>query len=56
MVPRTVCRHLQLHGGYAFAKLQFPCKNLLFSIVLVQMMLPSQIFITPQYLISPVWA
>ena len=37
-------------AGYAFAKLQFPCKNLLFSIVLVQMMLPSQIFITPQYL------
>ena len=37
-------------AGYAFAKLQFPCKNLLFGIVLVQMMLPSQIFITPQYL------
>ena len=37
-------------AGYAFAKLQFPCKNLLFSIVLIQMMLPSQIFITPQYL------
>lgn len=37
-------------AGYAFAKLNFPCKNLLFSIVLVQMMLPSQIFITPQYL------
>ena len=37
-------------AGYAFAKLQFPCKNLLIGIVLVQMMLPSQIFITPQYL------
>lgn len=37
-------------AGYAFAKLQFPCKTLLFGIVLVQMMLPSQIFITPQYL------
>lgn len=37
-------------AGYAFAKLQFPCKNLLFGIVLIQMMLPSQIFITPQYL------
>ncbi|WP_300368570.1 carbohydrate ABC transporter permease [uncultured Subdoligranulum sp.] len=37
-------------AGYAFAKLEFPCKNLLFGIVLVQMMLPSQIFITPQYL------
>ena len=37
-------------AGYAFAKLEFPCKNLLFGIVLIQMMLPSQIFITPQYL------
>lgn len=37
-------------AGYAFAKLEFPCKKLLFGIVLVQMMLPSQIFITPQYL------
>ena len=27
-------------AGYAFAKLQFPCKNLLFGIVLVQMMQP----------------
>ena len=37
-------------AGYAFAKLNFPCKKLLFGIVLIQMMLPSQIFITPQYL------
>lgn len=36
-------------AGYAFAKLKFKGKNLLFSLVLVQMMLPSQIFITPQY-------
>ncbi len=36
-------------AGYAFAKLNFPGKNILFSIVLIQMMLPSQIFITPQY-------
>ncbi len=36
-------------AGYAFAKLQFKGKNLLFSIVLIQMMLPSQIFIIPQY-------
>lgn len=36
-------------AGYAFAKLRFPGKNLLFSLVLVQMMLPSQIFIIPQY-------
>lgn len=36
-------------AGYAFAKLNFKGKNALFMIVLVQMMLPSQIFITPQY-------
>ena len=36
-------------AGYAFAKLEFPCKNLLFGMVLMQMMLPSQIFIIPQY-------
>ena len=37
-------------AGYAFAKLNFPFKKALFGIVLIQMMLPSQIFITPQYL------
>lgn len=36
-------------AGYAFAKLQFRGKKLLFGIVLVQMSLPSQIFIIPQY-------
>ena len=28
-------------AGYAFAKLEFPCKKLLFSLVLMQMMLPN---------------
>ena len=37
-------------AGYAFAKLEFPFKKALFAIILIQMMLPSQIFITPQYL------
>ena len=36
-------------AGYAFAKLRFRGKNILFGIVLMQMMLPSQIFIIPQY-------
>lgn len=36
-------------AGFAFAKLEFPGKNVLFTLVLVQMMLPSQIFIIPQY-------
>ena len=36
-------------AGYAFAKLKFRGKNILFTIVLMQMSLPSQIFIIPQY-------
>jgi multiple sugar transport system permease protein len=36
-------------AGYAFAKLKFKGKNILFGIVVMQMMLPSQIFIIPQY-------
>jgi len=38
-------------AAYAFARLDFPFKNLLFSIILIQMMVPGQIFILPQYLI-----
>lgn len=36
-------------AGYAFAKLNFKGKGALFSLILIQMMLPSQIFIIPQY-------
>ena len=36
-------------AGYAFAMLKFRGKKPLFGIVLVQMSLPSQIFIIPQY-------
>ena len=36
-------------SGYAFARLEFKGKNLMFAIVLVQMMVPVQIFIIPQY-------
>ncbi len=36
-------------AGYAFAMLEFRGKKLLFGIVLMQMSLPSQIFIIPQY-------
>ena len=47
---RVVCAVLfSSMAGYAFAKLNFKGKNILFSLVLIQMMLPSQIFITPQY-------
>ncbi len=47
---RVICAVLfSSMAGYAFAKLNFKGKNLLFSLVVVQQMLPSQIFITPQY-------
>ncbi len=36
-------------AGYAFGRLKFPGKSFFFSLVLVQMMIPSQIFIIPQY-------
>ena len=36
-------------SGYAFARLQFPGKRFMFALVLLQMMIPVQIFIIPQY-------
>lgn len=39
-------------AAYAFARLEFPFRNFLFSLVLIQMMIPSQIFITPQFLLA----
>lgn len=38
-------------AAYAFARIKFPFRNFLFSLVLIQMMVPSQIFIIPQYLL-----
>ena len=50
IIWRVVCAvAFSSMAGYAFAKLNFKSKNILFSLVLIQMMLPSQIFITPQY-------
>lgn len=37
-------------AGYALARLNFKGKGLCFAIVMVQMMVPSQIFLIPQYL------
>ena len=37
-------------AAYAFARLDFPLKKFFFSLVIFQMMVPSQIFIIPQYL------
>ena len=48
---RVVCACLTATmAGYAFGRLKFPGKNALFSLVLIQMMVPAQIFIIPQYL------
>ncbi len=37
-------------AGYAFARLNFKGKNLMFALIIFQMMVPGQIFIIPQYL------
>ncbi len=48
---RVVCACLTATmAGYAFGRLKFPGKNFMFALVLIQMMIPSQIFIIPQYL------
>ena len=48
---RVICACLTATmAGYAFGRLRFPGKNIMFALVLVQMMIPSQIFIIPQYL------
>lgn len=39
-------------AAYAFARMQFPLKNLLFILVLMPMMVPAQIFVLPQYLFA----
>ncbi|MBO5303318.1 MAG: carbohydrate ABC transporter permease [Lachnospiraceae bacterium] len=48
---RVICACLTATmAGYAFARLNFPGKKIMFSLVLIQMMIPSQIYIIPQYL------
>jgi multiple sugar transport system permease protein len=48
---RVVCACLTATmAGYAFGRLEFPGKKQMFALVLVQMMIPAQIFIIPQYL------
>lgn len=51
ILGRVVCACLTATlAGYAFGRLEFKGKKLMFSLVLFQMMIPSQIFIIPQYL------
>lgn len=38
-------------AAYAFARIEFPFKKILFALVLLQMMVPGQIYIIPQYLL-----
>ncbi len=51
IIWRVVCACLTATmAGYAFGRLKFPGRKALFSLVLIQMMVPAQIFIIPQYL------
>lgn len=51
MFFRVLCGVLfSAMAAYAFARLEFPGKNLFFGLVLFQMMVPVQIFVIPQYL------
>ncbi len=48
---RVVCACLTATmAGYAFGRLNFPGKRFFFALILIQMMIPSQIFIIPQYI------
>jgi len=48
---RVICAVLTATmAAYAFARLEFKGKNFFFGLVLLQMMIPSQIFIIPQYI------
>ena len=51
IIGRVLCAVITATmAGYAFGRLHFKGKNLMFSLVLFQMMIPAQIFIIPQYL------
>lgn len=51
MFLRVVCGVLfSAMAAYAFARLRFPGRDFFFGLVLFQMMVPTQIFIIPQYL------
>ena len=52
IIGRVICAVLtSVMAGYAFGRLTFKGKNIAFALVLFQMMVPSQIFIIPQYLV-----
>jgi multiple sugar transport system permease protein len=51
MALRVLCAVMfSAMAAYAFARLHFPGRDMMFGLVLFQMMIPTQIFIIPQYL------
>ena len=42
-------------AGYAFARLHFPARNFIFMLFLAVMMVPSQMFLIPQYQLMQDW-
>ena len=51
VILRVVCALLfSAMAAYAFARLNFPGKGFFFGLVLFQMMVPTQVFVIPQYL------
>lgn len=51
IVVRVICASVfSSMAAFAFAKLKFPGKTLLFFVVITQQMLPGQVYIIPQYL------
>lgn len=51
MALRVLCAVVfSAMAAYAFARLEFPGKSFFFGLVLIQMMVPVQVFVIPQYL------
>lgn len=50
LVRVTISTFFAAMAAYAFARIKFPGREILFMFVLIQMMVPGQIFIIPQYL------
>lgn len=50
-VRSVTCIVTSVMAGYAFGRIQFPLKSALFILLLMQWMVPSEIFIVPQYII-----
>lgn len=50
ILGRVVCALLfSSMAAFGFARIKFPGSKVLFSIVIIQMMVPAEIFMIPQY-------